>query len=105
MKTRMSPQSALVVVVGGAVLGSALMLISLFVDWYSISVPTSSGTSHQSFDGWDSFEVADALFLFTFVACLWIGAQRLTGVSDRGFGWLAGICVATVFVLIVSKVP
>jgi membrane peptidoglycan carboxypeptidase len=109
MQVRMSRRRALELTVAAAVGGAFLLFISLFFDWYSLSAPTQSGgrvtAGSQGISGWDAFEFTDALFVFVLVAAAWIGAQRLSGRTERGFGWLAGLSAAAVFTALVSNVP
>lgn len=96
---------------GIAVLGAVLLVVSLFLDWFSIS----DGEEEISISGWNGLELGDLFFLLVFgaVVALVLGSLRApatttTDPRDRRTGaFLALGSLALLFVILaaITTVP
>lgn len=86
---------------GLVALGAALLLVSLFLDWYD------PGSGAAPLSAWDTFEVVDLLLAFLAVAAI-AGALEATDAGpalSRGLPALCGAAVVIVGVELVNQPP
>ena len=69
-------------------IGAILVLIALFLDWY-----TPGGTA------WESFEVVDLLLAAMAVAAIVLAARRLSAGEAGTPAWMQGLALATLVVV------
>jgi hypothetical protein len=83
-----------------ALVGGALLLISLFVTWYAVpAVPPATGEVDFG-NAWDVFETLDLVLAAVGVAALYGSWEQLTGRYRFGEGWLLPASLIAVIVVV-----
>jgi hypothetical protein len=80
-----------------ALIGGALVLISLFLAWFK--APASAWTM----DAWSAFEVLDLVLAGIAIATLYIAWEQVTGRFRLGEGWLLPLGLLAL-VIVVSQI-
>ena len=94
---RMTPVD--LAIAAGAALGSLLLFISLFLDWYSID--EVDGDDSVTIGGWSAFEFTDVVIVLAILATIVLVAQRVRGGSEGAGPPLVIVgCVVFVFVVL-----
>jgi hypothetical protein len=78
-------------------IGGALILISLFLDWYQ--APASAWTM----DAWTAFETLDLVLAGVAIATLYIAWEQFAGRDRIGSGWLLPLALLAL-VVVVSQI-
>jgi hypothetical protein len=74
-------------------IGAVLVLIALFLDWY-----TPGGTA------WQSFEITDLLLAVMAAATIVLAVRRLAAREPGTPGWIQGLAVATLVVVVAELI-
>ena len=93
--------------------GAVVLLISVFLDWYSgtvsvtgVSISGFSGSASKSISGVDATDVAWIVFILAAVALVWWGIELFA--QDVTLPWpawlVAGICGAFAVVLVLFRI-
>jgi hypothetical protein len=86
-----------------ALVGGALLLISLFVTWYTVpAVPPATGEVDFG-NAWDVFETLDLVLAAIGVAALYSSWEQLTGRFRFGEGWLLPASLVAM-IIVVSQI-
>jgi hypothetical protein len=80
-----------------ALIGGALVLISLFLNWFQ--APASAWTM----DAWTAFETLDLVLAGIAVATLYIAWEQMAGRNRLGSGWLLPLALLAL-VIVVSQI-
>ena len=59
--------------------GGIVLLISLFLPWYGVSIDVANVSVSDSANGWESLDVIDILLFLVSVAAIGVVAARATG--------------------------
>ena len=87
------------VVVGMALLAAALLVASLFIDWYELTSP--GGDVSLALTGWDALETSDALLLvFALTTVYFLIVRRFGLLVPLGLS-----AIAVVLVVIATDTP
>jgi len=82
-----------------ALVGGALLLISLFVTWYQVpAVPPATGTVDVG-NAWNVFESLDLLLAAIGIAALYSAWEQLRGRFRFGDGWLLAAGLAALAIV------
>jgi hypothetical protein len=68
------------------VAGAALLLISLFQDWYT--VPGLPPAPDATFNAWATFESLDLVLAGVAILAIYVSYEQITGRDRLGRGWL-----------------
>lgn len=68
------------------VAGAALLLISLFQDWYT--VPGIPPAPETTFNAWAAFESLDLVLAGVGILAIYVAYEQITGRERLGDGWL-----------------
>jgi hypothetical protein len=80
-----------------ALIGGALVMISLFLNWYQ--APASDWTM----DAWTAFEALDLILAAVAIATLYIAWEQVSGRERIGSGWLLPLALLAL-VIVVSQI-
>jgi hypothetical protein len=84
----------------GAIAAGALLVVSLFFDWFEFS----GGNASLSLSGWQALETSDALLFLIGIAAIVLAARHLRDPSPQGLPQVILLLGAVAVVIVLSLV-